>query len=204
MSQQRRRVVQLVDPIRAGEMSLESAMSARRSVREYDQTPLTVAEVSQLLWAAQGVTSPRGFRTAPSAGALYPLLVHIVVGQVDGMEQGVYNYCPAEHDMVRVAEGDRRLDLATAAYDQEQVQHAAVVIALSAAYERIVQKYGQRGVPYTHMEAGMAAENVHLQAAALGLGTVIMGAFDDDRVRELIELGINEKPLVLMPVGRRR
>jgi len=185
-------------------MSLEAALSARRSLREYDQTPLTVAEVSQLLWAAQGVTNPDGLRTVPSAGALYPLQVHIVVGQVDGIEQGVYHYRPAEHGLVRVAEGDRRLDLARAALDQEQVRHGAVVIALSAAYERIIQKYGQRGVSYTHMEAGMAAENIHLQAAALGLGTVVMGAFDDDRVRELIELGVNEKPLVLMPVGRRR
>lgn len=204
MAKPRHDVIRLADPSADGVVSVEAAMRTRRSVREYDRAPLTLGEVSQLLWAAQGVSHPEGLRTAPSAGALYPLRVYIVVGQVEGLGSGVYRYRSREHSLVEVAEGDRRRDLAAAALGQEQVEHCAAVIVVSAVYDRVVGKYGRRGFCYTHIEAGMVAENVHLQVAGLGLGTVVVGAFEDDEVRSIVGMAPNEEPLVLMPVGRRR
>ncbi|UCG85923.1 MAG: SagB/ThcOx family dehydrogenase [Gemmatimonadota bacterium] len=204
MTREKREVIRLIDPSTEGAMSVEAALHARRSVREYDDAPLTLNEVSQLMWAAQGITHPDGLRTAPSAGALYPLNLHLVVGRVEGIGPGVYRYRSTGHSLVKVAEGDRRCDLAAAALKQEQIERCAVVIVLSAVYERVVGKYGARGVCYAHMEVGLAAENVHLQVVALGLGTVMVGAFEDETVQDILGMVSNEKPLVLMPVGRRR
>jgi SagB-type dehydrogenase family enzyme len=203
MGQRKEEVVRLPDPSLEGALSVEAALRARRSVREYHDAPLTLGEASQLLWAAQGITHADGLRTAPSAGALYPLEVHLVVGEIEGIDPGVYRYRPSGHSVVKVRGGDCRGDLAAAALDQEQVARCAVVLVLSAVYERIVGKYAERGVRYADMEAGLVAENVHLQVAGLGLGTVIVGAFEDDRVRSILGMVVNETPLLLMPVGRR-
>jgi SagB-type dehydrogenase family enzyme len=203
MGQRKEEVVRLTDPSLEGALSVEAALRARRSVREYHDAPLTLGEVSQLLWAAQGITHADGLRTAPSAGALYPLEVHLVVGEIEGIDPGVYRYRPNGHSVVKVRGGDCRGDLAAAALDQEQVARCAVVLVLSAVYERVTGKYAERGVRYADMEAGLVAENVHLQVAGLGLGTVIVGAFEDDRVRSILGMVVNETPLLLLPVGRR-
>jgi len=173
-------------------------------VREYSRNPLTLDEVSRLLWAAQGVTGPRGQRTAPSAGALYPLQVYLVVGDVARLERGVYAYRPSRHALERISGEDTRSRLADAALGQTCVSAGTVVIVLTAIYDRTSLKYGTRGTRYVHMEAGHAAQNIYLEAASLNLGTVVVGAFDDDRVAKILHLPRKEQPLAIMPVGRLR
>jgi SagB-type dehydrogenase family enzyme len=175
----------------------------RRSGRDYGAQPLSLAEVGQLLWAAQGITDERtGFRAAPSAGALFPLEVFVAAGNVDGLAPGVYRYRPATHDLLRVVEGDRRNELHDAALRQPPVRNAAAVLAFAAVYARTTGKYGDRGVRYVHMEAGHAAQNVYLQAVSLDLRTVAVGAFVDDAVKAILRLAADEQPVYLMPVGK--
>jgi len=194
--------IPLPNPVSTGVLSVESALHSRRSVRDFSPQSLTLAEVAQLLWAAQGITGPGGTRTAPSAGALYPLELYLVTGNVSALAKGVYRYQPLGHSLIRLADGDQRAALAAAALGQDWVNEAAAVIVVAAAHERMTRKYGQRGVRYVHMEAGHAAQNIHLQAVALNLGTVVVGAFDDDKVKIIVNLSGDEQPLCLLPIGR--
>jgi SagB-type dehydrogenase family enzyme len=195
-------VVELPPPQLAGRMSVEEALHTRRSQRAYSAAPLTLAELGQLLWAAQGVTHPNGYRTAASAGALYPLELLVAVGRVSDLEAGIYRYHPDRHALTLIEAGDRRAALSAAALGQESVAEGAVVLAIAAVYERTTVRYGERGRQYVHMEVGIAYQNVHLQAAALGLGTVFIGAFHDDQVHARLRLAAEERPLCLMPIGR--
>jgi len=195
--------VKLPEARHDSDISIEETLLKRRSVRDYTGAPLTLQEISQLLWAAQGTTDPRGFRTAPSAGATYPLETYLVVGDVENLTEGVYRYESAEHKLVKLLDGDRRVQLAGAALGQSWVSEGAVNIVFTAIYERTTRRYGDRGIRYVHMEAGHAAQNVYLQAVALGLGIVVIGAFRDDRVSEILKLPKNEQPLYIVPVGRR-
>ena len=194
-------MIKLPQPKHKGTMSVEEALQSRRSVRRYSAQSLTLAEVGQLLWAGQGVTSREGMRTAPSAGALYALEVYLVAGNVEDLPPGVYRYRPREHDLVPAVEGDKRGDLAAAALDQSCVKSAPAALVFAAVYERTARKYGDRAVRYAHIEVGHAAQNVCLQAAALRLGTVPVGAFDDERVGTVLMLGADERPLYIMPLG---
>ena len=207
--------IKLPEPSYTGNTSVETALSKRRSIRDYSGENLTLDEVSQLLWAAQGITAPWGGRTAPSAGALYPLELYVVVGDVEGIDKGAYRYRPEEHELEKVKEGDIRAELADAAGGQACIRDAAIDIVFTAVYERTTGKYKTpvyeertgasylRGIRYVHMEAGHAAQNVYLQAVSLDLGTVVIGAFVDDRVKELVNAGEQENPLYIMPVGRK-
>ena len=196
-------MVKLPKPRHDSGVSIEETLLKRESVRDYAGEPLTLGEVSQLLWAAQGTADAEGFRTAPSAGATYPLETYVVVGDVGNLTEGVYRYVSAGHKLVKSLEGDRRSQLADAALWESSVKEGAVSIVFTAIYERTTQQYGDRGIRYVHMEAGHAAQNVYLQAVALGLGTVVIGAFRDDQVSEILKLSKNEQPLYIMPVGRR-
>lgn len=201
--QQTMKTIRLPSPRYTSGTSVEEALLKRRSVREYKSQPLELQEISQLLWAAQGITEPiKGFRTAPSAGALYPLEVYLVAGDVKGIEKGVYKYIPAEHELVMVNDKDVRRDLCAAALGQEQVLKAPAVIVISAVLERTAKKYRDRAQRYVDMEAGHAAQNVFLQAVALHCGTVVIGAFDDEKVKQVVNLDDREVPLYLMPVGK--
>ncbi len=197
------RAIPLPEPAREGEVSLEETLDGRRSVREFGDEALTVGQVGQMLWAAQGTTRG-GRRTAPSAGALYPLELYLAAGAVEGVATGLYRYRPAGHDLLRVGDEDLRGALADAALGQEQIEEAPAVIVIAGVVERTAVKYGQRAVRYVHMEVGAAAENVYLQATALGLGTVYIGAFNDTRVKQLLGLPGDQQPLALLPVGRPR
>jgi len=184
-------------------VSVERALADRRSVRVYFPGALTLAELGQLLWAAQGMTAPSGLRAVPSAGALYPLELRVVVGEVAGLDSGVYRYLPGAHRLDRNDSRDLRPDLAAAAHQQAWVSDNAALVVISAQYGCTTGKYGPRGVRYAHLEAGHAAENLFLQATALGIATVVVGAFDDAAVTRLLRLEPGEEPLVLMPLGRR-
>lgn len=187
-----------------GLSSFEANLYGRRSVREFSEVPLSLATAGQLLWAAQGVTSAAGERTAPSAGALYPLELYLAAGSIEGIAAGVYRYRPRDHTLRLHLAGDRRDKLAQAAFGQSALAGAAAILVVTAVYRRTSVKYGSRANRYVHMEVGHAAQNVYLQAESLRLGTVIIGAFEDERVRDVLELPRSETPLALLPVGTRR
>lgn len=182
--------------------ALQRALAHRRSNRTLQEAVLTLNEVSQLLWAAQGITSPAGFRTAPSAGALYPLEMRVLAGAVRDLEVGVYRYVPSAHGLTVLSHADVRGALARAAYGQDSVEHNAVLFLVSGIEQRTSTKYGNRAARYVHMEAGHAAQNLLLQVTALGLGAVVIGAFDDSAVRGVMNLPRGEEPLYLIPLGR--
>ena len=197
-------IIELPKPRYDSDMSLEQSLFQRRSIRSYTSESLTLPEVAQLLWAAQGVTDPRGFRTAPSAGALYPLELYVVAGDVQDLSPSVYRYEPDEHQLLRTVEGDKRAELAMAALGQHFIGEGAIVIVFTAVYERTTGKYGDRGIRYVHIEVGHAAQNLCLQAAAMDLGVVTVGAFYDEEVAELLDLPRDEQPLYIIPVGRKQ
>lgn len=192
--------VYLPPPRSEGGYSVEQALSSRRSVRMYAPRPVSLSDMSQILWSCQGISGPGGFRTAPSAGALYPLEVYLVAGEVEGLSPGIYHYLPADHTLVAIRSGDFRNELAESALNQTAVRDAPAVLVITAVYDRTTGKYGERGIRYVDMEAGHAAENVYLQAGSLGIGTVSIGAFHDGGVQGILLLG-EEEPLYLMPLG---
>ncbi len=194
--------IQLPEPEFDGGVSVERVLHGRRSVRAYGNEPLEIKEISQLVWAAQGISDSRGLRTAPSAGALYPLEIYVVAGDVGNLPSGIYKYNPHDHSLLKRVSGDRRGDLGRAALGQGSVVKAPAVILMCAVYERTMAKYGRRGTRYAHMEAGHSAQNICLQATAAGLNTVVIGAFRDSGVIRAAELAEGERPLYLIPVGR--
>lgn len=182
---------------------LAHLLAARRTVREFVAAPIELGVLAALLWAAQGITRDDGLRTAPSAGALYPLELYAVTGeQVRDLPAGVYRYQPKEHALQVLISGDQRAALAEAARGQEWLADAAAVLVVTAFYRRTARKYRERAVQYVHLEAGHAAQNVCLMAVALGLGAATVGAFDDVRVQKLLVLTDEEQPLYLLAVGK--
>lgn len=202
MSEQGEKVI-LPDPSLKGGFSLEQLLVRRRSIREYPDKALTLTEVGQLLWSAQGITHSQGFRSAPSAEALYPLELYIVAGQVDGLPSGVYHYQAQQHQLLKISDADIRKNLAEAALSQPWVNNAAAVIIFTADYGRTTRKYGKRGKRYVHIEVGHAAQNLFLQSEALELATVVVGAFNDKEVISVLDVSDNLQALLLMPVGRK-
>ena len=207
--------IQLPAPRFDSPCSVEKALSTRRSVRAFKDEPISLTTLSQLVWAAQGITlkmdAPAnwawgpwqgGKRTAPSAGALYPLEVYIVVGNVDGLKPGVYKYKPQTHQLFEVGAGDRRSELATAAVGQKWIQSSPCIFVIGAVYSRTEVKYRERAARYVHIEIGHAVENVCLQALALDLGTTMVGAFKDDDVKKVLGMLPEEQPLAIVPVGK--
>ncbi|NNJ97339.1 MAG: SagB/ThcOx family dehydrogenase [Gammaproteobacteria bacterium] len=194
--------IALPAPATAGQVSVEQVIAQRRSVRDFANTSLKLSDISQLLWSAQGITDIRGLRAAPSAGALYPLEIYVVAGTVDGLAQGVYHYDPQRHQLTKEDGADVRAALTAAALSQAWIQDAAAVIVFTADYQRTRKKYGNRAERYVHIEVGHAAENLFLQAVSLGLASVVVGAFDDDELARVMQLPVELRPLLLMPVGR--
>lgn len=194
----------LPQPAYQGEISVERAIKERRTVRAFRPDSLSITQLSQLLWAAYGITDERrGFRAAPSAGALYPLDVYAVVGKggVEVLASGVYRYHPARHSLEAVGKGDRRKEVAYAALTQMWIAKAPVVFVITAEYERITRKYGERGIRYAHIEVGHVGQNIFLQAGTLGLGAGIVGAFRDASVIKAIGAPSEYVPLIIIPVG---
>lgn len=193
--------VNLPTPPRTGTVSLEESLAHRRSVRDFSDEALTLDEISRLAWAAQGVVAP-GHRTAPSAGATYPLEIYLAAGNVENLAAGVYRYLPERHRLETVSEGDIRQRLGDAAVNQEWLSSAPLVMAIAAVFDRTAARYGRRAERYVDMESGHAAQNLLLQTTVLGLGATPVGAFDDDEVSRLLHLPVGETPLYLIPVGR--
>jgi SagB-type dehydrogenase family enzyme len=194
--------INLPEPRLESDFSVEQAIQNRRSVRKFSKKPLTLAEVSQLLWSAQGMTGDGGLRSAPSAGALYPLVIYLVAGNVTDLEPGIYQYSPGGHKLLRIKEGDSRKELSSAALKQHWMKDSAALLIFSAIEKKTTWKYRKRGIRYIHIEVGHSAQNVFLQAQSLGLGAAVVGAFDDSRVEKILDLPAGEQVLYLMPVGR--
>lgn len=199
--------VYLPPPVRQGTKSLEETIFRRRSVRDFASEPISLSQLSQLLWAAQGITETSWrSRSVPSAGATYPLEILAACGRncVEGLEEGVYSYQVDSHSLSRRYEQDVRVALARASLNQDFIYLAPVDIVICALYARTSARYGARGERYILIEVGHAGQNIYLQAEALGLGTVAIGAFDDDQVREALRLDKQYRPLYIMPVGKPR
>jgi SagB-type dehydrogenase family enzyme len=202
LSKQAGDMIELPDVITDGDISLERAISLRRSVRAYRDAPLTLSELGQLLWSAQGVTNERGFRTAPSAGATFPLEMFVMVNNVGNLAKGIYHYDPFDHSLELIRKEDVAEPLFGACLSQSMILEGGAVLIFTAVYERTTARYGDRGERYILNEVGHASQNVHLQAAALDLGTVVIGAYRDDEVEDVLRLGDQHKVLYLMPVGK--
>jgi SagB-type dehydrogenase family enzyme len=195
-------IVRLPTPRFEGPVSVEQTLLARRSMRTFSRDPLTVDDLTQLLWAAQGITHAQGYRTAPSAGALYPLELYVVAGHVIGLPTGFYRYRGREHALHIKSPRDLRKEMAAAAHGQRPVERAPASFLFTAVYDRMTAKYGRRGVRYVDMEAGHAAQNLCLQAVALDLKSVVIGAFQDEALKQIAMIPAEEAPLYLVPVGR--
>jgi len=194
----------LTQPLLDGDMSLEKAIKKRRTIRSYRDEPVTEKQFSQILWAAQGITEDSGFkRAAPSGGALYPVDIYAVVGRngVKGLTAGVYRYKPNNHSVTKVIDGDGRKDLAIASLSQMWMAEAAVLFVVTAEYDRITVKYGNRGIRYALIEVGHVGQNIFLQCQTLGLAAGIVGAFNDRHVSRIIGAEKKHEPLLIMPVG---
>lgn len=197
-------MITLPQPTFKGGMSLAEALHARRTVRSFAPTALSVSQLSQLLWATYGITDPRTeMRTAPSAGALYPLDCYLAVGDdgVEELEGGVYQYLPSPHALEVLTLGDKRRAVARVSLGQMWMAEAPFMVIITAEYKRITGKYRERGIRYAHMEVGHAGENLFLQGVALGLGAGIVGAFDDDAVADAMGLPPSHEPLLICPIG---
>ncbi|MGM0482548.1 MAG: SagB/ThcOx family dehydrogenase [Patescibacteria group bacterium] len=195
--------IELPEDLVKEENSLEEVISKRRSVRNYDEEALEIRDLSQILWAAQGLTdSDLGLRATPSAGALYPLSVYVAVENVIGLKEGIYRYSVEDHSLNLMKEGGFGDRLHESAMGQSAVKDSSFVIIISADYDITRRKYKERAERYVHMEAGHAGQNIYLQTTALDLGTVAIGAFDDNEVSEVLGLE-KETPLYLFPVGKK-
>lgn len=196
--------IALPKPRPDGPVSVEMALSLRRSTRRFARGSVDIDQVGQLLWAAQGVTHGEGLRTAPSAGALQPLHLRVYAFDVVGLEHGLYRYRPDTHALLREPGARTRAALVAAVLFQECIRISPAVLIVSAEIARTTTRYGVRGRRYVYMEVGHVAQNVSLEAAALGLGATAVGAFEDDDVHHTLDLPKEESPLYLIPVGRRR
>ncbi|HSP70212.1 MAG TPA: SagB/ThcOx family dehydrogenase [Bryobacteraceae bacterium] len=191
--------ISLPSPKKAGSMSVEAALAARRSVRGYTQQTLALADLGQLLWAAQGVTSTDGKRTAPSAMHRYPLEIVVVAQKVDGLASGAYRYVPAKHSLELLVAAKPGAPLLAGSAQQPQIQSAPAVFVIAAAYERMGS--GAKNRMWTDYEAGLASENLLLEAVALGLGAVVTGGIDPASVKEAVKFTGGEEVIVVIPVG---
>lgn len=188
-------IIQLSEPDKSGSMSLEQAITVRRSRRQFQPNPLTLEQIGQLAWAAQGQDTGSRYRTTPSAGATYPLELFVII------DKGMFRYLPDKHSLEKLIDRDLRAPLTSAAWEQEFIRAAPLTLVFAARFNRTTGRYGKRGIRYVYMEAGHAAQNVHLQAEALGLGSVAVGAFDDAAVSAVLSLPDKFEPLYMVTVG---
>ena len=193
-----------------GKVSVERAIQQRRTIRDFRETPLSLVQLSQLLWSAQGITDPKGAgRTAPSGGARYPLDIFVIIGtkSVENVEEGIYHYIPEKHSISSVDKSDKRdlrRETASASLGQQWMAKAPVMFVITAEYPRITGRYGDRGIRYAQIEVGHVGQNLFLQAEALGLGAGIVGAFNDAEVAKVLGVPRQHEPLLIIPVGYKK
>jgi len=197
-------VIVLPTPETTGNISVEDAINKRKSISTYQNKSLTLKDISQLLWAAQGITDKeKNIRTVPSAGATYPLEIYILTGTngVNGLESGLYHYNPLKNQLEYIMKGDLRVNLSSTAYGQGGIANAPAIIIITGVYSRTQNRYGDRGIQFVHMEAGHAGQNLYLQAQALDLGMVLIGGFSNKDAQKILKLPADQEVLYLIPVG---
>jgi SagB-type dehydrogenase family enzyme len=191
--------IDLPEPRLKSDVSIEETLAKRRSIREFTAEKLSMEEIGQLLWAAQGITEPsHGYRTAPSAGATYPIEIYFVT------PDGFYQYVPQGHKVQQLGTEDLRPGLARVAGGQKTVGEAGAVFVITAVYERTAAKYRTHATRYVHLEAGHVAQNILLQAVALGLGSVPIGGGNNKRVIEALSLPSDHEPVYIVSVGKKQ
>lgn len=199
-------IIKLPNPEIGTSVSVEEAIQKRRSVRRYTNESISLQDVSQILWAAQGITdTSTNFRAAPSAGHTYPLEVYILVGKngVSGLSEGVYHYVPSTHSLEKILDKDVRSDLSQAANGQPWVKEAPVNIIITGNYQKMMDKYKDKTLStrFTDMEAGHVGQNIYLEVEARNLATVALGSFKDDQVHSILHIPESETTLYIFPVG---
>jgi len=196
------KTIQLPTPVTKGKVSLEETIKKRRSRRSFKDKALNLNQISQILWAAQGITEEKGYkRAAPSAGALYPLEIYLVVTNVETLDAGVYHYNPVNHSLDLILPGNYQVALAKACLGQMFIVDAPISIVVTAQYKRTTSKYGERGIRYVHIEVGHVGQNICLETVSLGLVTVTIGAFWGEEVSKVLHLPERHKPIYVLPVG---
>ena len=202
-----RLIIRLPMPDTTGYVSLEKTLKDRQSTRDFSALSISLKELSQLLWAGQGITRGKMYRTTPSAGALYPLELYIVVRNVSGLEQGLYHYIPKRLRLEQLHSGPIMQEIAAAALGQSVFDKCAAAILITGVVERTYTKYGKRAEQYVLIEVGHAAQNILLQATALGLGAVPLGAFHGDKMKKIFRgnrgYGLMGKPYYIIPIGHK-
>jgi SagB-type dehydrogenase family enzyme len=195
--------VKLPAPAKKGTVSVEEALQARRSTRKFANRPLELAQISQLLWAADGINNPQGKRTAPSGRAAYPMDLYLVVGErgVTSLAPGFYHYKVADHALELISPGDLRAAVAKACNSQAWINEAPAVVVITGDYKRSEAKNGDKAPLFTHIEAGLIAQNLLLQAAALDLGAGVAGGFDPKALGQALKIPEADIPFLVLPVG---
>jgi len=198
-------MISLPEPKLDGSVSLEKCLFVRRSIREFRDEPMSLADVSQLLWSSSGITDRHtGYRTTPSGGGLFPLETILIAGRVDGLESAAYRYVPASHSLEKLAPGDHREAFQATCFNQTFISAAPVTIVWAAVYERTEVKYGDLSPALIHMEMGHAAQNVSLQAIPLGYDAVCIGAMNAFDVIKMLGLKHDEIPEYAISIGKRK
>lgn len=193
--------VALPQPSVNTDMTIMEAIESRRSIRSYSENSISLQQLSAVLHSAQGITSSRGYRAAPSAGATYPMTVYALVEGVTGLEPGIYRYLPEDNALEPVVLGSYLKQLEEASLGQQWVGNCPAALVIASDYSATTDVYGDRGVRYVHMEAGHISQNIYLTCTSMGMGTVAVGAFTDQQVSQLLELDDNIAPLYIMPLG---
>lgn len=205
-SEEKSNMIQLPSPILKGTISVEEAVNARRTRRDFSDQPLTLEEWGQILWAAQGITSDGNIkkRTAPSAGALYPMELYLILGKglSNSLSAGIFHYVPTKHALEQISDKNFAKGVAEASLHQSWMAEAPGMILITAEYSRITGKYGKRGIRYAHIEAGHVAQNCLLQAESLNLNVGIVGAFQDQELMDLLPIPKEHEPILILPIGR--
>ncbi len=196
------RYIPLPQPDKKGKVSIEEVLSKRRSIRNYLNEPIKLSEITQLLWAAQGITANDGRRASPSAGATYPIEIYLANGSVIGLNKGLYKYIPEKHSLQLIYEKDLFFEICKSTYQIELLKRSAGLFIITAIPEKTTSVYAERGFRYIYMEAGHIGENIALQGVSLGIGTVMIGAFDDHKLSEILKLNKGEIPLYIIPIGK--
>jgi len=197
-------LIKLPEPFIDSKISLEKVLWERRSQRTYKAFPLDVSEISQLLWAGQGITDyEKGRRTAPSARAKYPLDLYITIFYADGIDKGIYQYIPEKHALKKVFENNKKDEILKACNFQGSIAQSSVVIIIAGTYTRMNEKYTETDIRFTYSEVGHASQNIFLQATALNLGTVVVGGFKEDLLNKALQFPTETRALYVMPIGKK-
>lgn len=218
-------MIELPVPSLDGNVSVEDAINKRRSFREFTDQPLSMADLSQCVWSAQGITGSDGKKVAPSAGAVYPVTLYVVIGVIDNLSAGLYRYEPNRHTLEAIRAGELRAQLRDAAFEEQPwIGQAASILVIAADISKASSTFqqqprpllparlyllhpwsrpaGQRGFRYIYMEVGAIAENVYLQGQTIGVGVVFIGGFDDQKVTDVLKLPSPYTPIGLVCLGR--